>query len=150
MVSTIANGEPHAMTVNAFTTVSLHPLLVLVSVTNHSRTCQYLHDSGVFAVTVLGAHQQDVAQWFANPSRPAGAAGFTGIVWRPTLQTGSPVLLEGVSYFDCVVDRTHVTGDHTLVIGRVQAFDVLSDCPPLLFVRSRLVDARLDAHPSVP
>lgn len=144
VVSTVAGGEPHGMTVNAFTTVSLHPLLVLISVTHHSRTFTYLRASGVFSVTVLGANQRDVAHWFANPNRPAGAAGFTDIPWRPAPQTGSPVLLDGVSYFDCTVDRTHVTGDHTLVVGRVQEFDVLSDCAPLLFMHSRLVAA----HPS--
>jgi flavin reductase (DIM6/NTAB) family NADH-FMN oxidoreductase RutF len=36
-----------------------------------------------------------------------------------------------------VVDRVYVAGDHTMVIGAVRAFDVLSDQPPLLFVQRR-------------
>lgn len=146
VVSTIADGAPHGITVNAFATVSLYPLLVLVAFTNHSRTLEYVRASGMFAVTVLGAHQQDVARWFANPNRPSGAEGFAEVAWRAAPQTGSPVLIDGVSYFDCVVDGTHTAGDHTVVIGRVQTFDLLADCSPLLFVRSRFTGA----HPSDP
>ncbi len=138
VLSTLVDGEPHAMTVNTFTSISLEPLLVLVSVNNSSRSRERIERSGAFAVTVLGAGQQQVAHRFASSSRPVGDAELAGIQWRPAPYSRSPILLDGIGYFDCVVDRIHLAGDHTIVLGEVRAMDVLSDRPPLLFVRSRL------------
>lgn len=137
VLSTLVDGEPHGMTVNTFASVSLDPLLVLVSLSTSSRTLARVQRSGAFVVTVLGADQRQVARWFADPARPSGAAGFAGVPRRPAPHSGAPVLAEGVAYFDCEVDRAHAAGDHTVVIGAVRTFDVLSDRPPLLFVRSR-------------
>lgn len=145
VLTTLTDGEPHGTTLNTFASVSLDPLLVMVSVGTSSRTLDRLRRSGEFAVTVLGGGQQQVARRFADPDRPAGAAGFAGYRWGTAPQSGCPVLLEGISYFDCVVDHTHPAGDHTVVFGAVRAFDVLTDRPPLLFVRSRLVP--LDQRP---
>lgn len=137
VVSTIAGGIPHAMTVNSFTSVSIDPVLILVSLRNEAWTWRQVRRSGVFAVTVLGAHQEDEARWFADSARCAGAGAFAGIDWHPAPVTGAPVLADGIGYFDCDVRAIHPAGDHTLVVGEVRAFDVLSDRPPLLFVRSR-------------
>lgn len=138
VVSTLADGVPHAMTVNSFMSVSIEPLLVLVSLRNDARTRRHIHRSGVFAVTVLGADQESVARWFAHPQRPAGAMAFADVDWRPGPVTGAPVLPDGVGYFDCEVQATHSAGDHSLIVGAVVDFDVLADRAPLLFVRSRI------------
>jgi len=137
VLSTVVDGEPYGMTVNSFASISIDPLLVLASVNSNSRTYKQVERSGMFAVTVLGNGQQQVAQWFANSARPTGAVAFADIPWRPAPHSRSPILAEGISYFDCVVDHVHVVGDHTMVIGAVRVFDVLSDRPPLLFVQSR-------------
>lgn len=137
VVSTVHSGQPHAMTVNSFVTVSLDPLLVLVSLGLHCRTYERVRASGVFAVTVLGADQQPTADWFAGSARGTGAEAFAGFPWRPAPYTGAPVLLGGVSYFDCAVLQIRPAGDHAVVLGAVHAFDTLSDGPPLMFVDSR-------------
>lgn len=140
VLSTVAGGQPYGMTVSAFASLSLEPLLVLAAVNNASRTYHRVRASGVFAVTVLGADQAGLARWFADPDRPAGLAAFAEVAWRPAPGTGSPVLVDGLSYFDCVVERVDRAGDHSLLIGRVHDFDVLSQRPPLLFVRGRFTD----------
>ncbi|MFD7660924.1 flavin reductase family protein [Actinosynnema sp. NPDC059797] len=137
VLSTVEGGRPCGMTVSSFTSVSLDPLLVLVSLGNGSRTCERIRRSGVFAVTVLADAQQEVARWFAGRARPDGEVAFDGIPWRPAPHSSAPILTDGVSFFDCAVEQVHAAGDHTVVIGAVRAFDVLSDRPPLLFVRSR-------------
>jgi flavin reductase (DIM6/NTAB) family NADH-FMN oxidoreductase RutF len=142
VLSTVVDGQPHGMTVNSFVSVSIDPLLVLVSVTSGSRTCEWIDRSGVFAVTVLSDGQQPEARWFADPGRPSGAEAFAGLSWKSAPYSRSPILLDGVSYFDCVVDRMHVAGDHTVFIGDVRAHDVLSDRRPLLFVGSRFTEWR--------
>jgi flavin reductase (DIM6/NTAB) family NADH-FMN oxidoreductase RutF len=142
VVSTVVDGQPHGMTVNSFVSISIDPLLVLVSVHMESRTYQRIARSGAFAVTALSDGQEQVARWFADAVRPSGAEAFAGISWKPAPHTRSPILLDGVSYFDCTVHRMYVAGDHMLVIGDVLAYDLLYDRPPLLFVRSHFTELR--------
>ncbi|WP_051781782.1 MULTISPECIES: flavin reductase family protein [unclassified Streptomyces] len=137
VLTTVADGQLHGMTVNAFATASLDPLLILTALGNTSRTARYILDTGRFAVSVLGADQQDTARWFADRSRPVGSESFAGLGWQPAPYTQCPVLDGAVAYFDCTVHDTHPAGDHTVVIGAVHAFDALTGQPSLLFSGSR-------------
>jgi len=151
VVSTTNGGTPHAMTVNSFATVSLDPLLVLVSLNLTCRTYERIRASGVFAVTVLGAQQRPLADWFANSRRGVGAEAFAGVEWRPAPISRAPVLSGGVSYFDCAVAQVMVAGDHAVVLGGVRAFEMLSDEPPLIFLDSAYAappSADLQVHSS--
>src|SRR5918911_2938037 len=73
-VVTTAHGEDvHAMTANAFTSVSLDPPLVLVSVDHRTRMHRMLPDTRRYGVSVLGSGQERVAWHFAGrPLRDAG------------------------------------------------------------------------------
>ncbi len=143
VVTTSADGEPFGMTVNAFMTLSLDPLLIAVGLSRNARAHDHVVGFGRFAVTVLGDGQAGVARWFADPKRPMGADAFSGAEWMPGPATGCPVLVDGVGYFDCTVDAAHPAGDHSLVIGRVEDFGRLSAGRPLLFMDS----AFATAHP---
>ncbi|MEV0726203.1 flavin reductase family protein [Micromonospora purpureochromogenes] len=138
VLTCVRNGEPQGMTVNAFATASLDPLLVLVVLGNKSQTARQVLDGDGFAVTVLSSAQEEVAQVFANGSRARDRAAFGSVPSWPAQRTGSPVLAEGVAYFDCVHKANYSAGDHTILLGAVQAFGVLSDKPALLFSRSLL------------
>ncbi|MEV3987628.1 flavin reductase family protein [Streptomyces sp. NPDC049837] len=139
VVSGIDGGRPHGTTVNAFATVSLDPLVIMVALGQRSRLRSRIVRSGAFAVSLLSARQTSDARWFADPARPDGEDAFAGRPWKPGPHSGAPVLLDAVGYFDCSVRATHSAGDHTVVLGDVEAFDVLSDEPPLLFHDSRLL-----------
>ncbi|QHC22571.1 flavin reductase family protein [Streptomyces sp. GS7] len=139
VVTATADGQPHGTTVNAFSTASMDPLMILVALGNDSRLREHALHSGSFAVTVLAAHQEADARHFADPARPPGAAGFAGRPWRTAGHARSPVLTEGVAAFDCSLAAAFPAGDHTVLLGRVERFDVLSDGPPLLFADSRLL-----------
>lgn len=54
------------MTLNSFTSVSLEPLLVCVSLARASRTLEILRRDGQFGISVLHAGQRDVARAFAQ------------------------------------------------------------------------------------
>src|SRR5213078_2513507 len=58
------------MTLNSFTSVSLDPLLVLVSLAHGTRTLERVQQSGAYAVNVLHRRQRDVALAFATPGAP--------------------------------------------------------------------------------
>src|SRR5215469_8195850 len=69
-VLTVGGPEPHGMTANAFTSVSLDPPLVLVCVQRTANMHKAIHESSSFAVSVLAAHQEREARIFANHHRP--------------------------------------------------------------------------------
>ncbi|RZB17445.1 flavin reductase [Streptomyces sp. F001] len=137
LVSTLVNGEPHGMTANAFTTVSLDPLLVLVCVNRNTRMQRFIEASRVFAITVLAADQQDVSGRFADATRPTGWAAFATFTYLAAPATGCPVLRHGLAFFDCAVTDIHLAGDHCLVVGEALAFDELDKRPALVFVDGR-------------
>src|SRR3990170_4988747 len=59
-------GEYRAMTANSFTSVSLDPLLILISVTRDASMHDPIHEAGNFAVNILAADQRPAAELFAR------------------------------------------------------------------------------------
>src|SRR5215203_2606390 len=67
----VAAGERSAgMTLNSFTSISLEPPLVLVSLGHGSRTLSLVAEAGRFSVSVLQRFQREVAIDFATPGAP--------------------------------------------------------------------------------
>lgn len=135
VVTTAGEGILHGITVNAFTSVSLEPLLVLVSVERGARMHALLERTGVFAVSVLSAEDEVLSRRFSVPGREEGEAQFAGVACAPGPATGSPVIRAALAWFDCRVAAAHEAGDHTLFIGRVLAMNAERDAAPLVFYR---------------
>ena len=90
-VVTAKGGEQvRGMTANAFTAVSLDPLLILVCLRLGSPIDQLISRSSHFAVSILSATQRSVATWFADPSRPQGSAQLDAVGWWPGRVAGTP------------------------------------------------------------
>lgn len=125
-----AEGRPVGLTVNSFASVSLDPPLVLVCIGKASSCHDALIGGDVFTVNILGEEQREVAERFATePS----AARFRDVTWSPG-PGGGPVL-DGVSgWLACRREAVHDGGDHSILIGRVEALEV-GDEPPLVFHR---------------
>ena len=51
--SRAADGTPHGLTANSFTTVSLTPPLILFCIDNRARLLEHFVDTGYFGVNVL-------------------------------------------------------------------------------------------------
>jgi flavin reductase (DIM6/NTAB) family NADH-FMN oxidoreductase RutF len=111
VVSYAVDGEPRGVTVNSFTSVSLDPPLLLVSLARSSRACGVLADVP-FAVNVLRADQVDVALHFAGRPRPG-----TRVRWQ--YGEGVPELDRAVAVFRCRPWRAYDGGDHVLHLGEV-------------------------------
>ena len=103
----------HGITVNSFTSVSMDPPLVLVSIARSAKA----HDDLAgrpFTVNVLGAEQQKLASHFAG--RPNDEPQFVeGEV--------APRLAGVLSWFECMPWADYDGGDHTLYLGQVVHFD---------------------------
>src|SRR5437763_16997821 len=62
------HGRPYGITCNSFASVSLNPPLVLWSLVLYSSSLGAFQDASHFAVNVLGASQQALADKFARSS----------------------------------------------------------------------------------
>ncbi len=117
IVSARHNGIQHGMTVSSFTSLSLEPPLVMVSLEKITRTHGLVDASGAFGVTFLAREQQAISDRFAGmatelQNRYAGLKTFA-------LQTGSPLLEGGLAWVDCRVTERHAAGTHTVFFAEV-------------------------------
>ncbi len=123
------------MTLNSLTSVSLDPMLLLVSVKSDGRMRPRIVRGEGFAVNVLDESQRDLAQEFCRPDRLAGQAAMTRIgAVEGTL--GHAVIPSAEAYFECELYAEHEAGDHVLLVGRVVALhDRPGEARPLVFHR---------------
>jgi flavin reductase (DIM6/NTAB) family NADH-FMN oxidoreductase RutF len=122
IVSTSHRGVQHGMTVSSFTSVSLEPPLLMVSLEQSTRTHELVGESGAFGVTILGDHQVWISDRFAGRESESSDR-FAGLEVT-TLVTGVPFLKDHLACFDCRVVRKLKMGNHTIFIGEVLALDL--------------------------
>jgi flavin reductase len=134
----------HGMTANAFASVSLDPFLVLVCVDKEAGMHELLPRSESFAVTVLGAGQEELSDWFASPRRPTGQDQFDDVAWDPAPVTGCPIICDGLAWADCRVTEVHEGGDHSIFLGEVLDLGMLRAGDPLLFFAGEYHRLRID------
>ncbi|MEV8594585.1 flavin reductase family protein [Streptomyces sp. NPDC052012] len=109
-----------AMTLNSLTSVSLDPLLVLVSIRADGRLRPVIADGGGFAVNVLGEEQLGLAREFSRAERPQGRAAMRRLGAVRGV-SGHAVLPSAEASLECVLHTAHEAGDHVLFLGRVVA-----------------------------
>lgn len=137
IVTSRFGDHSHGMTVNSFTSVSLDPPLVGVTMNIETRTYQLVQQSGIFAVTVLSDLQVALAERFAGrgpepQDRMAGLDAFSMV-------TGAPLIHGGVAYVDCRVVFQHPMTHATFFLGEVVAARPASlgsdgaERPPLVY-----------------
>jgi flavin reductase (DIM6/NTAB) family NADH-FMN oxidoreductase RutF len=131
VVTAAHNGVQHGMVVSSFTSVSLTPPQILVSLAQDTRTHGLVTRSRSFGISILSASQQDVSDRFAGRvadelDRLAGLETFT-------LATNVPLIAGGLAYLDCHVVTTLGSGTHTIFIGEVLAAKNVGDGDPLIY-----------------
>jgi len=123
------DGKPYGLTCNSFASVSLNPPLVLWSLVLYSSSLSVFQNAGHFAVNVLGASQQDLANKFAKSSEDK----FIGVEWTPGVGN-APLLKDSVASFQCRAVNRYYGGDHVIFLGAVEAY-AYNRSEPLLFAR---------------
>ncbi len=129
VVTTSTHDGVHGMTANAFTSVSVDPPLVLVSVSRQARTHGYLSDTRRFGVSILSVDQEAYAWHFAGRPRDGLRTPF---VWKREV----PLLQDALAHLVCRVEASYPGGDHTLFLGRVEEL-WYRDGSPLAVYRGR-------------
>jgi flavin reductase len=123
------------MTANAIATISIDPPLLMASINRGSETHRGIVESHAYAVSVLSAQQQDVAECFAQPITAAKVRRFCDAPWHEA-ETGSPILDGAIAYFDCRLVATHPGGDHTIFVGGIVAAGFEEGVDPLVYFAS--------------
>lgn len=117
VVTTVdADGLPRGLTANSFTSVSLTPPLLLVCLGKATASHPVFMGSTHFAVNVLADHQRDTSNLFASKASDK----FEQAAWQPAA-SGVPLIDGSLAWFDCTVHQRIDAGDHTILIGQVQA-----------------------------
>lgn len=137
IVTTRIDGIDHAMTVNAFTSVSLDPLLVLFCAEKIARFHDAVVAAGTWAVSVLADEHEDASRWFATRGRPL-ADQLRGWPYVRGEHTGAAVLAAAIAALECRTYAVHDGGDHSIVLGEVLgAWLPRSDGSPLLYYEGK-------------
>ena len=135
VVSTRVGATDHAMTANAFTSVSLDPVLVLVCVEQEARFHDAIEAAGVWGVSILDESARAVSQWLATRGRPLHGQ-LDRVPHHHGEVTGVPLVDQSLATFECRTTALHPGGDHTIVVGEVVSVE-LPDRPgrPLVYHR---------------
>ena len=128
-------GEVHGMTANAFTSVSLDPLLVLVCVDHKARTHAHLHAKKRFGVNVLAEDQRAISEYYARAGANARARGGRGgCALRSYGHRERRCCTGRLAYLECRLHTVQDAGDHTIFIAEVEDV-VVREGEPLLYFR---------------
>jgi flavin reductase (DIM6/NTAB) family NADH-FMN oxidoreductase RutF len=127
-----ADGTPIGLTANSFTSVSLDPPLLLVSIANSAGSAAALQKASHFVVNVLQTGQQLASNRFAGK----GEDRFAATAWHVG-ETGMPVLDGSLGSFECKRYEIHECGDHFLLVGEVVRAQFEPRRDPLLYFRGK-------------
>lgn len=113
-----ADGTPVGLTANSFSSVSLDPPLVLVCIDKRIASYQAWVDAPYYAVHVLAEDQEALSTLFAT----RGADKYGNL--QHTEGLGNvPILAGAIAVFQCRTVQQVDAGDHTILIGQVEAMD---------------------------
>ncbi|HYC11798.1 MAG TPA: flavin reductase family protein [Nitrososphaerales archaeon] len=130
VVTTQTKRGPVGLTVSSFTSVSLDPPLVLVSIGKASDVHGSLVRTGHFAVNLLASDQKRISERFAG--RLDSKQRFEGVNFYAGT-TGSPLIRGALAAIECSVWRVYEGGDHSLVLGEVTSASAMANKKPLVY-----------------
>jgi flavin reductase len=129
-------GEVHGMTANAFTSVSLDPLLVLVCVDHRAQTHAHLRARKRFGVNVLAEDQRTISEHYARADRNHERAEVEAGARFERTPHGTPALRGALAYLECRLHTAQDAGDHTIFIAEVEDV-VVREGNPLLYFQGK-------------
>lgn len=129
VITTRAEAGVRGMTASAFSSLSMDPPLVLVCVAHKAHMHDLLQPGGRFAVSILSEAQQELSNHFA------GYAPNARVDWDNEWGQ-TPVLQGALAWMDCAVHSVLDGGDHSIVVGRVEAL-AAHEGAPLAYYRGK-------------
>ena len=124
-----ADGSDQGMTVSAFCSVSLEPPLVLICIEKTASAYEALTSAPGFVVNILSAKQEQIARRFSI----VDIDRFEGVGFSRS-RNGIAVLDDVLGVIECDRVAQHDAGDHTIIVGEVEAGRA-ENGTPLLYYR---------------
>ena len=134
VVTTRDSGEDFGLTVSAFTSLSLDPPMVLVSIDRKSKSHQHLVEGAPIGISVLAAGHTDVAVQFARHVDDR----FAGINIVRRGEQDIPFVGDDAAWFLGDVRDRYVGGDHIIITVAVRECGWHDGGRPLLYRGGRL------------
>ena len=131
VITAIHEGQRYGMTINSFTSISLEPPLISVTLKQLTHTHELVEKSGEFAITILAADQGNVSDIFAGKI-PDIEDRFEGLETE-TLHIDAPLLKGGAAFFNCRVVNSIPVGENTVFFAEVIAARGEGDADPLVY-----------------
>jgi flavin reductase (DIM6/NTAB) family NADH-FMN oxidoreductase RutF len=128
VTSKFADDQFGGVTVTAFSSLSLDPPLVLVCIDKRARMHDRLLRGGNFAVNILAEDQEAISRRFASSDPDP----FRETRYSPGV-TGAPVIHGAIAAVECRIVELLTGGDHTIIVGEVEATEVREGKPLLYF-----------------
>jgi len=126
-VITAGRGQDiSGMTVTSFSSLSVEPPSVIVSIGRTASSWPLIEKHGVFGANILTSDQVEVAKRFTRQSGLNGAQRFLGLAWAPS-RSGVPLLTNALAAFVCKVDQTIEYHTHFLLIANVLEVDLFAE-----------------------
>jgi flavin reductase len=149
-VTVVTSGQEEnveGMTANAVISVSLDPLLFLVSVHKDARINPRIKEEGCFAISLLADDQEGLSRLFASPERSSGLPALHSLGGGYG-STGAPLAAGALAAIECELDDIYYGGDHDLFLGRVVEVR-LGDTRkgPLIFHEGAYPTLKTPSHP---
>jgi len=118
------DGQMHGLTANAFTSVSLEPPLLLISVDKKAESWPAFEESKVFTVNILADEQEALSRKFAV----SGGNKFEGVAYRQGAN-GAAILDGTLAHIECTLYAAYEGGDHSIYLGEIQEAEVREGKP---------------------
>lgn len=122
------NAGVNGITANSVSSVSLDPVLLLVSIGKEAKSHDMIARAGRFALSVLASDQEPISDYFADRPVPRPEDPLEEFA-------GHPVVRGALSQLVCELHAAVAAGDHTVYIGRVVALRSREDGTPLIYYR---------------
>ncbi|HEY3114269.1 MAG TPA: flavin reductase family protein [Gemmatimonadaceae bacterium] len=124
-----ADGSDEGMTVSAFCSLSLDPPLVLICIEHSASVHEALTSAPGFVVNILSARQEQIARRFSI----VDIERFEGVGFTRS-SSGYAILDDILGLIECRRFALHDGGDHTIIVGEVEATRI-ENGTPLLYYR---------------
>ena len=128
-------GERLGLTLGSVVSLSLHPPLVGAAISREAAMHELLRRAGGFALSLLAADQEALAQHFARGVPPF--AHWHGVAVRAA--DGPPLVDGALGWLRCRTWAEYAAGDHTLFVGEIVAAERGRAARALAYVNRRYV-----------
>lgn len=128
-------GIPAGVTVNAFSSLSLEPPLVLFCLSTKTGSLEAFRNNGRFIINILSENQRDLSIRFASRSEDK----WQGVEWERG-DGGLPLLSGCLAALECTLVNELEGGDHLIFIGEVQQLHHQEGGQPLVYFRGAYME----------